>query len=260
MTVHIAEVRSCESMPVILKLSPSTHNLFTSLDRLRQTLGRTQCTCCLVVQIGSVMPHSSMTRHETSSLNTRPALKYVSAPIFCAFSLVPPPNLHRSRHLFSCVSFDRLHRSCKTVASLEDHHIKYYLDRNHPVAICVRTTFFPLDTHALIRISDGRHSPISQLHGRRVRSSDGSAASWTRSLGRRNLSSGRDEHAVSIPFRITIPSRHQWRRKPGPQRYTNAILECTQAIELSEGRSNSVPFANGAACYHALRSCELCDF
>ncbi|KAF9491596.1 adenosine deaminase-like protein [Pleurotus eryngii] len=32
-----------------------------------------------------------------------------------------------------CLSSNLL---CKTVPSLEDHHIGYYLDRNHPVAIC----------------------------------------------------------------------------------------------------------------------------
>jgi len=25
---------------------------------------------------------------------------------------------------------------CKTVGQLEDHHIKYYLERNHPIAVC----------------------------------------------------------------------------------------------------------------------------
>jgi hypothetical protein len=27
---------------------------------------------------------------------------------------------------------------CKTVQQLQDHHIRYYLARNHPIAICVR--------------------------------------------------------------------------------------------------------------------------
>lgn len=27
---------------------------------------------------------------------------------------------------------------CKTVGRLEDHHIRYYLERNHPIAVCVR--------------------------------------------------------------------------------------------------------------------------
>jgi len=29
-------------------------------------------------------------------------------------------------------------RRCKTVQQLQDHHIRYYLARNHPIAICVR--------------------------------------------------------------------------------------------------------------------------
>jgi hypothetical protein len=29
-------------------------------------------------------------------------------------------------------------RRCKTVQRLQDHHIRYYLARNHPIAICVR--------------------------------------------------------------------------------------------------------------------------
>ena len=30
------------------------------------------------------------------------------------------------------------HGRCKTVQQLQDHHIQYYLARNHPIAICVR--------------------------------------------------------------------------------------------------------------------------
>jgi adenosine deaminase len=30
------------------------------------------------------------------------------------------------------------HGRCKTVQQLQDHHIRYYLARNHPIAICVR--------------------------------------------------------------------------------------------------------------------------
>lgn len=28
--------------------------------------------------------------------------------------------------------------SCKTVTKLEDHHIRYYLQHDHPIAVCVR--------------------------------------------------------------------------------------------------------------------------
>jgi hypothetical protein len=31
---------------------------------------------------------------------------------------------------------------CKTVQQLQDHHIRYYLARNHPIAICVRLFIF----------------------------------------------------------------------------------------------------------------------
>jgi len=47
--------------------------------------------------------------------------------VFPFFALWPPPSVRPPSP-----------RRCKTVEQLQDHHIRYYLARNHPIAICVR--------------------------------------------------------------------------------------------------------------------------
>lgn len=39
-----------------------------------------------------------------------------------------------------CLSSNLL---CKTVNNLEEHHMRHYLETNHPIAVCVRIDVFP---------------------------------------------------------------------------------------------------------------------
>lgn len=59
-------------------------------------------------------------------------------------------------------------RRSKTVQQLQDHHIRYYLTRNHPIVICVRLFIVdaqrtcPFRTHAPARSDSHRALPADR--------------------------------------------------------------------------------------------------
>ena len=44
--------------------------------------------------------------------------------------------------------------SCKTVETIDAHHIRYYLERNHPIAICVGNVLEIIALRILMRLLD----------------------------------------------------------------------------------------------------------
>ena len=62
--------------------------------------------------------------------------------------------------------------SCKTVKTIDAHHIRYFLKRNHPIAICV--CHFPVATlFLLIHVLDRRHPAIPHVPSWRIRPTHG---------------------------------------------------------------------------------------
>jgi hypothetical protein len=61
----------------------------------------------------------------------------IFSPPFLRPSFSPPREFELSVFVLGGISYPMAYR-CKSVQQLQDHHIRYYLARNHPIVICVR--------------------------------------------------------------------------------------------------------------------------
>lgn len=117
-TVHVAEVTS-------LKFVYSAEYC----RRLRTSV-KTPMRFCLLARLVSVTQHSWIKTLAILLRRIVSRLRSASPPICCG-QLCP-----------CCVMTVKFCR-CKTVPKLDDHHIKHWLLRDHPIAICVRALSLP---------------------------------------------------------------------------------------------------------------------
>jgi len=71
----------------------------------------------------------------------QPFVRHFFFPPFLRPSFSPPREFELSVFVLGGISYPMAYR-CKSVQQLQDHHIRYYLARNHPIVICVRPSPF----------------------------------------------------------------------------------------------------------------------
>ena len=165
-TLHIAEVRST-----------------FSLSQQKITFGHTQVTSCPAPETLQLLSYKPDRLGHATFLDDD-AKKIVHTEEMC---------------IEICLSSNLL---CKTVPSLDAHHLRYYLGHDHPVAICVSALVVIAQCQFSSRFySDRRHSSVPQLLARGIRPPDGTAAVRSRTDRGRDREAGKNEHG--LPFSLT---------------------------------------------------------
>jgi len=96
-----------------------------------------------------------------------------------------------------CVAYQVWRLRCKTVSDLESHHIGYWLQRRHPIAICVsQWTYLNLLTFSFG--PDGRYPTLSEFYHRGIRAPPCTASIGTWTDGRRSEDHSRHEFRCDV--------------------------------------------------------------
>jgi adenosine deaminase len=138
-TLHIAEVRAFSSRRCIL--SDDAFLLQTAANPAAETL---QFLACGPSRLG----HATFLDDEAKEI--------VKKEKMC-IEICLSSNLLYGSLLFSYTYYSyplAIHGSCNTVKTLDAHHIRYYLEHNHPIAICVSP--YPSILLVYILSQDGR--------------------------------------------------------------------------------------------------------